>query len=281
LVKSATTSVGLYAGSGADSFIQYKDGGALSFLTGPANLGTSAERMRIDAAGNVGIGVVPSSTRRLDILSGVGVTPLAAIGPAGYLLVDNIGTGQNYYQANSFHVFATGANVERMRIDAAGTVLVGVPAAFSDGQLQVISGAPPLSLKNSNSPTVFWRVGPAPSDFAIVNQSSVGVILPNGGTAWVAGSDERLKTNLQPILNAVDKVATLRAVTGRYLRDAATQSRAFLIAQDVQSVLPEAVTTLRDPDTGEESLGLAYTDVIPLLVAAVKELNLRIAALGG
>jgi hypothetical protein len=48
----------------------------------------------------------------------------------------------------------------------------------------------------------------------------------------------------------------------------------MLIAQDVQRVLPEAV---------HEGFGgmlhLAYTDVIPLLVAAIHELRDRVAAL--
>jgi len=54
-----------------------------------------------------------------------------------------------------------------------------------------------------------------------------------------------------------------------------------LIAQDVQAVLPEIVKEAPDG-----YLGLAYTDVIPLLVASIKELsakldesNLRIKAL--
>jgi len=46
------------------------------------------------------------------------------------------------------------------------------------------------------------------------------------------------------------------------------------ISTDVQAVLPEAVDSSR-PD----SLGLAYTDVIPLLVAAIQELNAKVVAL--
>ena len=97
-----------------------------------------------------------------------------------------------------------------------------------------------------------------------------------GATAWSANSDERLKTDLVPITNALDKVSTLRAVTGRYKTDDIGVSRAFLIAQDMQKVLPEAVN-IQEDELG--TLGVQYTDTIPLLVAAIKELTQRLEAL--
>jgi hypothetical protein len=53
-------------------------------------------------------------------------------------------------------------------------------------------------------------------------------------------------------------------------------SRSFLIAQDVQAVLPEAVDVMSD-DMG--TLSLKYTEVIPLLVSALKESKERIETL--
>jgi len=70
---------------------------------------------------------------------------------------------------------------------------------------------------------------------------------------------------------------------GHYNNDENETRKPFLIAQDVQAVLPEAVS-VADIETGV--LGLSYTDVIPLLTAAIKEqrtmiqeLEARIAAL--
>jgi len=101
-----------------------------------------------------------------------------------------------------------------------------------------------------------------------------GVELIAGAAAWSALSDERVKVLLENINHATDKVATLRAVIGRYASDPDSTRRAMLVAQDVQKVLPEAVSE------GEDGmLRLAYTDVIPLLVAAIKELTDRVAAL--
>jgi hypothetical protein len=75
---------------------------------------------------------------------------------------------------------------------------------------------------------------------------STGVRLANGATSWSSLSDERQKTSLTPIEDGLSKVAGLRAVTGRYLTDDPDKSRSFLIAQDVQAVLPEAVL-VEDP----------------------------------
>ena len=95
-------------------------------------------------------------------------------------------------------------------------------------------------------------------------------------TSWAATSDERLKTDLEPIADGLQKVGTLRAVTGRYKTDEEGTSRSFLIAQDVQAVLPEAVSGTTDDD---DQLSLRYTEVIPLLVSALKEAKERIETL--
>jgi hypothetical protein len=106
--------------------------------------------------------------------------------------------------------------------------------------------------------------------------SSNGVYLASGGTSWTSASDERKKDIVEPITNAANKVSTLRAVIGKYKTDEEGTRRSFLIAQDVQAVLPEAVDA-----SDHDNLGVQYTDVIPLLVAAIKELKAEIDALKG
>ena len=121
-------------------------------------------------------------------------------------------------------------------------------------------------------------------DFMFVcNDPTYGVFL-NGTTAtsWSSASDERLKENLVEITGAASKVLTLRAVIGNYKADADKTRKPFLIAQDVQAVLPEAVGSGRNSKEDEtQYLSVAYTDVIPLLVAAIKELKAEIDALKG
>jgi len=104
--------------------------------------------------------------------------------------------------------------------------------------------------------------------------TSTGVYLAASGTSWTSTSDERLKENLSSIQDGLLKVASLRAVTGNYINDPAKRRVPFLIAQDIETVLPEAVDS-SDPD----ELGLSYTGVIPLLVAALKESKERIETL--
>jgi hypothetical protein len=62
-----------------------------------------------------------------------------------------------------------------------------------------------------------------------------GVVLSAGGTSWGTFSDERRKTDLVEITDGLNKVSTLRAVTGRYNYDDANVRRSMLIAQDVQA----------------------------------------------
>ncbi len=95
-----------------------------------------------------------------------------------------------------------------------------------------------------------------------------GVSLAFNASSWGSFSDERLKENLIPITDALNKVVSLRSVIGNYKSDTLKKSRPFLIAQDVQKVLPEAVYQNSETD---DTLNLSYTDVIPLLVAAIKE----------
>ena len=123
------------------------------------------------------------------------------------------------------------------------------------------------------------------ASFNIRAGTSGGVSLANTGTSWGSLSDERLKTITGNIENASDKVKTLRTVMGRYTIESEDVSHPFLIAQDVQKVLPEAVYIQpKDPDVKENSgveneLQLSYTDVIPLLTAALKEAITKIEAL--
>jgi hypothetical protein len=120
-------------------------------------------------------------------------------------------------------------------------------------------------------------VGPTSSFGSFyVSTSGTGVSLASGATSWGTVSDERQKDIIEPIADAVSKVLSLRSVIGKYKADADGTRRSFLIAQDVQAALPEAI------DVGEDeanTLSVKYTEVIPLLVAAIKELKAEVDSL--
>jgi hypothetical protein len=239
--------------------------------------------MLIDSSGNVGIGT-SSPGERLD-LGGGNLTLYNSTGPQQIFLYRASATNYASIGTDSSAggvTFTTGTSspTERMRIDSSGNLLVGtgtLPIANTrigiKGTTSVGLGL--ISLLNTGSSTKTWSTGPdANGNFIVYNDLSVGMYLGYGNNAWTASSDERLKTDLIPIENATPKVSSLRAVTGRFKTDEEGKSRAFLIAQDVQAVLPEAVDA-----TNPDKLGVQYTDVIPLLVAAIQELSAEVEAL--
>jgi len=87
-------------------------------------------------------------------------------------------------------------------------------------------------------------------------------------------SDERLKTGIMPITDALSKVNQLNGCTFTYTADG--KKSAGLIAQDVEKVLPSAVSEKELPlkiDDGEKYKVLQYDQTIGLLVEAIKELK--------
>jgi hypothetical protein len=146
-----------------------------------------------------------------------------------------------------------------------------------------------LLINNSNGVNVFSSISMTEtSSYGFITSfsgkgiflrpTSNGVYLDAGDTSFSSGSDERSKTDLTPISDALSKINNCRSVIGRYKTDDISVKRSFLIAQDFQSNFPEAVSV--DKNTTEEgNLGLRYQDVIPLLLAGIKELSTKIDVL--
>jgi hypothetical protein len=85
-------------------------------------------------------------------------------------------------------------------------------------------------------------------------------------TDYNSSSDKRLKKNIKTVTSALDTVNALRGVTFDWKEG---NGKAIgLIAQEVQEVLPEIVST---DDNGY--LGIRYTNVVGVLVEAIKELK--------
>jgi hypothetical protein len=93
-------------------------------------------------------------------------------------------------------------------------------------------------------------------------------------------SDARLKQNVQGIENAVAKVGQLNGYTFEYIADG--KISAGVIAQEVEAVLPEAVSEKLLPlkkDDGQEYKVVNYDALHGLLIEAVKELTARVEEL--
>jgi len=224
-----------------------------------------------DASGNVGIGTASPLTYSGTALVINGsrpnlrlTNPTTGVTAADGGEISQLGSDLIIENRESANIITYNNGAERMRIDSSGNLLVGTTSAVSVG-----AGTHILSLRASSTS---WGVGPTSSfgSFYVKNGSSYGVVLTTTATSWASDSDERKKTEITPFVNAVEKVCSLRAGTGSYLSDANNISRSFLIAQDVQKVLPQAIDIGEDAD---KTLMLRYTDLIPLLVASIKELK--------
>jgi len=92
-----------------------------------------------------------------------------------------------------------------------------------------------------------------------------------------SSSDERLKNNIQPIPSALDKIDLINGVEYDWnteLQSTYTGHDVGVLAQEVENILPEAVTTRED---GYKAV--RYEKVIPLLIQAIKELKTEVRAL--
>jgi hypothetical protein len=91
-----------------------------------------------------------------------------------------------------------------------------------------------------------------------------------------SSSDKRLKTDIQPIPDALVKISQINGVT--YLRTDTPETvrHTGVIAQEVEAILPEVVATGLD---GYKVV--AYGNMIGLLVEAIKELKAEVDALKG
>ena len=182
---------------------------------------------------------------------------------------------------NNFYFYDNAASAARALFSGTGYFKASPVGTFANTtntgtNHEFHSANTPLLLRNTAATAgKWWFAGPDNSGnaFTVYNQVGTGMYMTDGGTSWTGTSDERVKDILEPISDALEKVSSLRAVIGKYKIDPAGTRRSFLIAQDVQAVLPEAVDVQSDPDG---TLGLSYTDVIPLLVAAFKESTIRI-----
>ena len=107
--------------------------------------------------------------------------------------------------------------------------------------------------------------------------SVTGELIVTGDITAFYTSDQRLKDNIKPIPNALDKVLSISGNTFDWNEKSGKEgTEAGVIAQEIMEVLPEAVTTR---DNGY--LAVHYEKLVPLLIEAIKELKAEINELKG
>ena len=197
-----------------------------TFPTQNADLSNS--RMVIDYNGRVGIANTnPQSMLHLGNCEVINSAPVIVFGKN----VNNVGFRNAFmgYTDNFFFVIGDYGNT-----NAGANTLTS--------QLAILYSAPASSL---------------------VIQGSGYVQMPYGSGT---GSDERIKSNIKTIENALDKTLLLRGVEFN-LNIEPERKRIGLIAQEVELIIPEVVRT--SEDDGLKSI--EYQNIVGLLVEAIKD----------
>lgn len=112
--------------------------------------------------------------------------------------------------------------------------------------------------------------GVGPSGYALLSGATfTGNV---NAPAFFYTSDARVKNNIQDITDALAKVKSMRGVTFDWVNGMG--SAVGLIAQEVQEVVPQAVS-----NQGDGLLNVAYGNLVGVLIEAIKELSAKVEAL--
>jgi hypothetical protein len=316
-------SQGFYAG--IKGFIENGTGpaGSLLFQTRTTS-GNIVERMRIDSSGKVGIGRTPIS-QRLEVNTSAAVYAPSSttgvfsiysngqtsseftLGQGTFTTTDNITFVWN--RANAAQTFGSN-NTERMRIHAGGNVTIGattdtgarlsVYAPANTGCLYLESDASnsvggQITMANTGRGAKYIRVDTG-NELQVVNDAYTAVIfrLTNAGaafkgdntTTWSTVSDIRIKENIRPVTNALDKICALNPCHFEYKTRLGETATGF-IAQEYEQVLPEHVfeslpgMEFSSIVPADEKIKGINPDLVPYLVKAIQEIRAEINQLKG
>ena len=269
-ISQSTTSSSFTSGiTGTGSYVP------MTFVTG------GSERARIDTSGNVGIGTTSPSSK-LQIAGGS-----IQLDTSTSVAFGNINTRLQGASDGSFIWYGSGT--ERMRIDTSGNVLVGATSTLG-GRLSVkTSGATNAYFTNDTAGGYNLECDSESNagTYYFVNFRKLGTgisnITSNGTTvAYNTGSDYRLKENIQPITNALDKVSQLKPCKWDWQQFWGEGSSQGFVAHELQEVVPDCVTGAKDAvdlDGNPVYQGVDSSFLVATLTAAIQEQQALITAL--
>ena len=111
---------------------------------------------------------------------------------------------------------------------------------------------------------------------------SQGVSIANNAQSWSAYSDTRLKNKISDITNALSGISQIDTWKYSMKSDATNEPKLGVTAQSIESVYPEVIskrTKITDPNDDTEYMQVAYTELIPVCIAAIKELKTKVETL--
>tara|TARA_X000000950_G_scaffold1680_1_gene1850 strand:+ start:27493 stop:31980 length:4488 start_codon:yes stop_codon:yes gene_type:complete len=249
------------------------EGSRLRFYTKPNDTNKAAdsvEQLRIEHNGDV---TVYNGDLKLNNNNITGVTDLTIADQIFH--AGDTDTYIQFHAANQFRV-VTGGN-ERFEVNqstatVAGNLNVRAAIDLADNDiLRLGSGDDAEFFVNGSH--LYLDLNAGIGNFYIRDGNTTRYTFNDNGSFTATGnvtaySDRRVKAQFEPITDALTKVQQLHGQT--YIRtdmDDANRRYAGLIAQDVEVVLPEAVSEVDD------HLTLDYSGTIALLVEAIKDLK--------
>jgi hypothetical protein len=265
---SVTTTATSYNTS-STSGITGVDANTVAFQT------NSAERMRIDATGRVGIGCSPITPFQISL--GVdrrfSVYPISNQNFFGFL-TDSGSVADTALSGNPLR-FATGVT-ERMRIDASGNLLVGTTSVIPGAAVAGIQVYSPSNVGRIN----YGKTTTGTQNAAVFyhNGTVVGSITySDTATAYNTSSDARLKHDIVDAPEASGLIDAIKVRSFKWNADDSEQRYGF-VAQELVEVAPEAVSVPTDED---EMMGVDYSKLVPMLVKELQSVRARLAQLEG
>ncbi len=260
-----------FQGNDTNTGIFYPAADTIAFAEG------GVEAMRIDSSGNVGIGTTSP-------FSAAGYKSLTINGSTtGLLALQNNGTNQIYlYSDGSAFNFKGLQNIPldfytndtyRMRIDSSGRPLFNTTSALNAGYMSLLfdgSAYNGFTLKTS-----YATLGSVYLYFINSAGNVAGYVTQNGTTTvnYVTSSDYRMKENVVPITNALDRVAKLKPVTYIW-KDTNNEQGEGFIAHELQEVCPLAVSGEKDAVNEDGTIkpqGIDTSKLVATLTAAIQE----------
>jgi len=179
----------------------------------------------------------------------------------------------------------------------AASAVIGI-ALNGTNTTPTISGGEGVNGFSNSVSGIGVRAGFVGGNTAVIGWALLSNGWAGGTTPWVTISDEKIKTNVATIPNALSKVLELRGVEYNFRNEEysklnlTTDRQVGFIAQEVEKVIPAAVHDKGipydiDPITdglttrkGTYNLkGISYTDIIPFLVEGMKEQQQQIETL--
>jgi hypothetical protein len=273
-----------FRGNFVSTYMADESGGSYIINQFVPNSASTVERMRIDSAGNVGIGTTSpaftfGSGVRIDRTGDTAILELSRTdaGIAGSFLIAS-GSVTNTMRSNgakAITIFTDGS--ERMRIDSSGNVLVSKTSVADNVAGIAItpsSGGGPGTLRFAKTVS-----GGINALLNYHNGSYVGGInFDNTNTSFPTSSDIRLKKDIIESESASQKIDNIRIVSHGWKHDDAVVDFG-IIAQELYEIMPRAVTKGDDGEDVETTWGVDYSKLVPMLIKAHQEQQTLITSL--